>query len=424
MTAHRTSLRSRVALAFALLGALLSVLFAGATVYITEAYEHILVDEILRGQADDYSLRLSAHPDMPLPQTHRLSGYLRRDDGSGGVPAEIVQLGPGIHEAEDEEDSGIHIGVFDIRGGRLYFVIDLSDIERLERLLAEFLLAVIVIGTGLSGWLGWVLAGATIAPVRHLAEAVDALPIQPRVTRLAADVGTDELGRLAQAIDRYQARLVDADMTERKFFADASHELRTPVAVVRGAVELLLEDPPDDVATHRRLQRLDRGVRELTELLDVLLDLVRRRELELTSVNVDTLLRASVANWHGDAGSTRLWVEFEGAGEVMLPQREGLLVLQGVLRRLLPPEPIGRLWLRARSSLLEMEFAAESEAVGTIESLQTGRSDVGLGLTLVGRLAQRIGWLIEERATGPERRLVRIHLRSSREEHELTSDLD
>ena len=417
MTIRRPRLRSRVTLAFALLGGVLSVLFAAATVYVTEAYEHILVDEILRGQAEDYSLRLGTHPDTPLPQTHRLSGYLRRNDGSGLVPDEIVRLGPGIHETEDEAEHGIHIGVFDIPGGRLYFVIDLSDIERLERLLAGFLLAVVVIGTGLSGWLGWILAGMTIAPVRRLAEAVDALPTQPQVTRLAATVGTDELGRLAQAIDRYQARLAEADKTERQFFGDASHELRTPVAVVRGAVELLLDDPPEDAATRRRLRRLDRGVRELAELLDVLLDLVRQRELRVAPVDAHRLLKASVEPWSGESGPRQLWIDVDAAGDLILPQREGALVLRGVLRRILPPDPVGRLSLRARAARIEIEFVADGDSAGEIESTPAERSDRGLGLTLVGRLAQRIGWSMEERVAGPVRRLVRIHLDAERGPH-------
>lgn len=72
--AGRLPTRSRFG--FTVLGALLCLLFTGATVFISEDYEHILVDEILRGQAEDYSLRLTATP--TLPQTHRLSGYLRK----------------------------------------------------------------------------------------------------------------------------------------------------------------------------------------------------------------------------------------------------------------------------------------------------------------------------------------------------------
>ena len=118
-------LRRRVALALTALGFLLSALFAATTIAVTEDYEHVLASEILRGQAEDYGLRLSNGLPAQLPKTHRLSGYARAD-----VPPHYARLAPGVHE--DATADGMHIGVFDTSAGRLYFTIDLSDIEALE----------------------------------------------------------------------------------------------------------------------------------------------------------------------------------------------------------------------------------------------------------------------------------------------------
>src|SRR5690606_14205343 len=139
-----------------------------------------------------------------------------------GLPRDYAGLAPGVHE--DARNEGLHVGVFDTAAGRLVFTIDLADIEALERHLHLFIAAMIVLGTLLAGWLGWLLSRVATRPVAALAESVDALPVEPRATRLAKEVGTDELGRLARAIDAYQARLVDADAREQAFFADASHE--------------------------------------------------------------------------------------------------------------------------------------------------------------------------------------------------------
>ncbi len=217
------TLRRRIALAYAGLSLMLSLMFAVASIYLSEDYEEIVVNEILLGQAQDYAERLREQPDLTLPRTHRLNGYLRRNDGSGYVPPELADLPPGIHEVEDTTEPGKHAGVFDIDAGRLTFVINLDSIVGLERYLLWFTLAVIVFGTATGGWVGWLLAGRTIQPVRRLAAAVDALPSRPQATQLAQLVGDDELGRLARAIDAYQSRLVSADAAERAFFADASH---------------------------------------------------------------------------------------------------------------------------------------------------------------------------------------------------------
>jgi hypothetical protein len=410
MTLMHRNLRVRVTLAFTLMGALLSLLFAAAALYITEDYEQIVVDEILRGQAEDYRLRLSLQPLTPLPRTHRLSGYLRTPEGHSDVPPELRAFGPGIHEIEEESDDGVHVGVFDTERGRLYFVIDLSDIERLERHLAKFLTAIVVFGTALSGWLGWLLARATIAPVRRLAAAVDGLPTHAQPTSLGAEMGSDELGRLAHAIDGYQARLVEADASERSFFADASHELRTPVAVVRGAVELLLDEPIADEGTRRRVQRLDRGIRELGELLDIMFGMVRGQGAELTLVDARALLRDAVAEWTAVERSA-LSIRIDASGRLRVTEHEALLVLRGILRRLVPQDATGILAIGLSGQRLELSHTAVGSAAPSHRAT-AARSDRGLGLTLVGRLAQRIGWRIEECTEGG-RLVVHLHLPAS-----------
>ncbi|HJU38077.1 MAG TPA: histidine kinase dimerization/phospho-acceptor domain-containing protein [Tahibacter sp.] len=410
MTGRRLSLRRRVGLAYTLLGFALSVLFAAATIYLTEAYEEIVVTEILEGQAQDYARRLAHDPATPLPSTHRLSGYLRRSDGSGDVPADMFDLPPGIHESDDENEDGRHIGVFDTPQGRLFFVIDLGQIEALERYLAGFLVAVVLLGTAAGGWIGWLLAGSTIEPVRKLAQAVDALSTRPHVTALAQHATDDELGRLAAAIDAYQARLVDADASERAFFADASHELRTPMAVVHGVAEVLLDEPSADPVTRRRLARLDRGVGELTDLIDVLFGLARRTAYTPISVDAATLLRDAVAPLRA-AHAGALTIDIDATGSLHVPQSQALLVLRGLLRRLLPPAPNGVLRLAAIDTRLTLDYRADAAAAAPPP--HDTRSDRGLGLTLVGRFAEHLGWHVAETASDPLHRGVTLQLPAS-----------
>lgn len=394
-------LRRRVLIAYTALGLVLSLIFAAAVVYTADRYEAILIEEVLRGQAEDYSLRLIANPSLPLPQTHRLSGFRRDPSGRSDIPSAYAGLTPGFHESENEDVDGIHVGVFDTDAGRLVFVMDLRDIEQLEQVLAWFLAAMVVLGTALAGWLGWLFSSGTIAPVARLAEAVDALPTQPRATALAGSLGQDELGRLASAIDRYQARLVEADASERAFFADASHELRTPVAVVRGTAEVLLDGSQADAGTRLRLRRLDRGMQELTDLLDVLLGLARRREPVPEVLDAHDLLQEAAS---ADAEASP--VSIEATGSLRLPRHESLLLLRSLIRRILPPEEEGRLLLRLNGSDLALAFVAEGARPAPIRATADQRSDRGYALTLTGRLAERLGWHWEQ--TGDRALAVRL----------------
>ncbi|MFZ5607465.1 MAG: HAMP domain-containing sensor histidine kinase [Pseudomonadota bacterium] len=376
----RLPLRWRFALLAMLLGLLLSGL--AALVLLRAAYEdeYIVSREILRGQAEDYGRRLAQGQSVQLPQTQRLRGYRLQDPA---LPRAYAGYPLGVHE--DPVDSDIHVGVFDTAAGRLLFVIDLGDIEAMERHLRLLMGLIIGLGALLSGWLGWIFSGIALRPLQALARAVDALPAQPQPTRLADALSHDALGRLADAIDRYQARLVEADAREQAFLADASHELRTPLAVVQGALDVLQDDPAATPAQQARLARLARGAADMRRLLEAMLSAARRKPLRGERVAAEELLRrAADAALAGRPGPP---LEIQAAGELEAAPAEALLLLAGVLRMLAQADGDGvlRLHWRAPCFLLQREAAASSTAV---------RADTGTGSALLDRLAQRLGWQV------------------------------
>ncbi len=394
--ARTLPLRTRVTLLYTLMGLVLSVLFAGAVVVIAEDYEHVLVREILVSQAQDYAARLERDPATVLPRSTRLSAYLRRTDGSGSIPAVLARLPPGIHEADSEKEEGIHRAVFDTVSGRLYVTINLKDIEQLERYLNAILVAVVLLGTLVSAGLGWLLSTAVIRPVRRLADAVQGLPTRPLQTALGRDMPRDELGRLGTAIDEYQSRLLAAEESQRLFFADASHELRTPISVVRGAAELLLEDSQADPGMRSRVARLNRGIRELSELLDALLRVARARPAASIPVALHEWLRKCLAGTESIRdGKVQLTVEAPDE-PCELPAGDAELVVLGVARRLLSPARSGRLDVAASCTSIDFRYAPHDGASATRGGLQPRPSDQGLGLTLIGKLAEQLDWVIDE----------------------------
>lgn len=409
----RWPLRRRVAFACALLGLLLSAAFAAATWYLAEDYEEILITEILQGQAQDYAERLRSDPALALPRTPRLSGYLRRTDGSGDLPPELAALQPGVHEIDE---NGRHASIVDTSAGRLAFVIDISAIEALERYLLIFLVVVVVCGTAFGGWAGGVLARRAISPVRELADAVDALPVRAAPTTLVRLVGADELGRLARAIDAYQARLVDAAAAESAFFADASHELRTPIAVVKGAVDVLLDEPSADPALRRRIARLERGVDELADLIEALLGLARRREYDESTIDAAAFLDEAVAPVRLAASDLR--VSIETVATMALARLPALIVLRGLLRRLVPPLSRGMLDIGADAARVVLVFKPDRDGhregrSGAAAQL-AGRSDGDLAPTLIARFARHLGWRIEETAGENGARSAILHFTATR----------
>lgn len=403
----RLPLRRRMLLAFTALGFILSLLFAAAVPLVLERYEHVMADEILRSRSADLSQRLAENPAAQPLSTRRVQAWLQRRDGSGdAIPPQLQRLSAGTHEIKSVEVDDEFVHIVELPQGRLYLMTHLDEVEAAEHHVLQFLLLVITLGTTVSGWLGWLLAGATVAPVRRLAAAVHALPTRPQATQFAQTAADDELGQLAQAIDAYQQRLVAAEEHERAFFADASHELRTPIAVVRGAAEVLLDEPQLSPPMRRRLQRLERGVAELTDLLEALLRLARRRPLQPERVDMNELLQESAQSLHDSATRTlRITVETE---VLNLPREETRLVLGGLLRRLVPPESGGELRLSAGADFLELHYAQSGAGGGA--GAAGGRGDSGLVPALVRRLIERLDWKLEEIDSAEGGRTLRLQL--------------
>ncbi|MEP6881144.1 MAG: histidine kinase dimerization/phospho-acceptor domain-containing protein [Dokdonella sp.] len=407
MKLKSVSLRWRMTLAFGLLGAVLSGLFAGATTFITEYYEEVLLDGMLSSFAADITARHSHQIDHPLvlPESHTLQGYLRLADGSGHVPEAYVSLPLGIHEIDRDDDLDVRVGVFQLGKDRLFLTIDLDDVEPLETDLDMILAAIVGFGTVIAAWFGWLFSGRTIAPVRRLADAVAALPAQAQPTQLALQSANDEVGRLAKAIDGYQDRLMQAEERERAFFADASHELRTPLAVVRGGAELLLDDSHVGGYSRAQLERVDRGVQTLSDLLEVLLGLARRTKNPVESVDVRNWLDQVLV---GLQSTERIGVEIApGHERLVLRPREAGLVVRGILRRLDRSRVAETIRIHVDANALTL--SSVSPLAGPSEPARSQENgDIGLGATLIGRLAAQMDWMIDESNLSAGRIAIRL----------------
>lgn len=389
-------LRWRFTLLALLLGLLLGGLAAASLLGVAEDYEYVLAHEILQGQAEDYGLRLANGLPAQLPRTQRLRGY---HVGDAALPAAYAAFPLGVRE--DPANANVHVGVFDTSAGRLVFTIDLGDIELRERHLRLLVAAVVVAGTALSGWLGWLLSGIALRPVRALAEAVETLPVQPQVTRLAAAASDDDLGRLARAVDGYQARLVEADAREQAFLADASHELRTPLAVIQGVAEVLQDEPDATPAQRARHARLARGVGDMRRLLEAMLAAARRKPLQEDVVEATVLLRDATAL--ALAGRTGIDVEVVASGALRTAPQEAVLLLGGVARRLVQGRADGTL----RIALEEGHVRIQALPLPADGDAGAPRADTGTGSALLDRLASRLGWTVAFDAPGQAS--IRLH---------------
>ena len=116
--------------------------------------------------------------------------------------------------------------------------------------------------------IGWLIAGQVIAPLRRLQSVAGSID-NSDLTRRVPEDGDDEIAELASTFNAMLDRLERAYAEQRQFVDDAGHELRTPITVVRGQLELLETSPPEDRDRSIALAtaELDRMARMVNDLL-------------------------------------------------------------------------------------------------------------------------------------------------------------
>jgi signal transduction histidine kinase len=268
------SLRARIALYFAAFGALLSLVMAVMVYQSAHDLSVRLIDETLTAELDDYIARRERNPLSLPPSTVTLQGFVREAGETDGVPDYLATLPPGRHQ--------IRVGtlhyraaVLDRDNARYYLLYDISLKLKRERRFAQQLSIVAVAMTLLSALLGIFLSGAAVAPVRDLAARVRHRRPEDWGQPLADQFHDREIEELAGVFDRQLSRMRAFMERERAFGADMSHELRTALAVILSATEVLLDDNKLSDKQKARVQRIERAARDMAELGTALLLIAR-----------------------------------------------------------------------------------------------------------------------------------------------------
>jgi two-component system, OmpR family, sensor kinase len=155
-------------------------------------------------------------------------------------------------------------------------------------------LIVMLAGLFLSLW----AARASLRPLKRMAGDAAAVSHSAPGHRIAYDgPDNDELGSLARSLNAMLDRLERSFADQRQFVADASHELRTPVAIIRGNIEMLQRDGIDGPDVEDTVRMIDVESTRMTRLLDDLLSLARLEGVkrEFQALDVATILQEGAA---------------------------------------------------------------------------------------------------------------------------------
>jgi signal transduction histidine kinase len=392
MRSPRT-LRGRIAFYFCGYLSVLLTAYSGALIFVLNASEDRAFNRQLAEVAEGLRQHFQDHGVLPDSLPLHVTAHI----GFGGIPARlkshIVGRPPGVFEI-DSDGLDYHVAIFLLPSSLepLYVLYDVGSIETTDRFESYLILALTGVALGIL-LLGWALAHALsnriLDPISALAGEVQALTPDADNTALRDFDTPDEVGMLARKINQLLGRIADFTRREREFTAHASHELRTPVTVIRGAMEILCgRSETAGPACRRPMVRIERAVKDIEMLIDTFLLLARRGQIPDPAATCD--LKAVVdevvaAHRYLLTGKpVDIDVCMTDAGPVPAPASLVTIALGNLVRNAFKYTASGRILILAA----EGRVCVRDSGPG-FESSHRG---AGLGLTIVERLCERMHW--------------------------------
>ena len=141
--------------------------------------------------------------------------------------------------------------------------------------LRQALLSMMGVGLLLAGLASWLLARQALAPIGDIARVADELGSHDLTRRFASPRSRDEIGQMVGTINRMLDRLQSAFDSQGSFIANVSHEFKTPLAVLLGSAQVLLQRPRTEAEYRAFVDQTEQQVRMLSTTVEGLLLLSR-----------------------------------------------------------------------------------------------------------------------------------------------------
>lgn len=226
-----------------------------------------------------------------------------------GLDGEILYISPnlsgpvlkdGIETFHTRKIGGraVRIGVFRDQELTLHVGADLKDIEQLGWEITRSLVVVIPLVLLLIAVGSWWLGSIALTPIENIRRAAERITAERLDERIPSHGATDEIGGLIDVLNATFERLQASFEQAARFSADASHQLKTPIAVLRAGIEEVLAQPDLSEEERERVADLLQQTRRLNSVAENLLLLSRadtgRLGLRTAEFDLGKLLEASL----------------------------------------------------------------------------------------------------------------------------------
>lgn len=404
MTTTYYSLRHRLVLAFLAFSLLAVLLFSFLAVMFAYSVEDSFFQRMLRDEATHQTAALQRTGRPATAKHEQIRVYTNHTE----LPADLQrQYLPEQRQHEFAGDGGRHYHLMKLDTGlarlpTLLLVAEVSQYLEVRPVRTEmlwFLAKVALAVLGLTCLGGYLLARRATAPLSSLAKQIADTEPANLPKHFAAHYPNNEIGVLAQSLETALQRIDAFIQREQHFTRDASHELRTPIAVVRSAAELLAQQALPDCA-RQPLQRIQLASMQMEQTVSLLLSLARETsDCAEQHVALLPLVEASIVQFAHllDGKPVTVSVDLDEPFIVKGQATVLAIVLGNLIRNAFQYTASGqiRIGRDGKTLLIDDTGTGIDPAVHDrlFEPLVKGEhsNGFGIGLSIVARLCQRHG---------------------------------
>lgn len=381
-----------------------SLVVAAHGYVVNERAEHLVWESLLTSELEHFVARRAADEGSRWTDTETLKLYGAPSGTT--IPMEFAKLPLGVHD-EVRTRAGQFVALVSSMGGApVVLALEISDLERRERaLIATMALSVAGVAAVLA-LLAHAGARWLVRPLAAMVETISSWTPERSGQRLPLDAAAPrEAAVIAAAFNDYLENLDRFVERERAFLNTASHELRTPIAVVASSAEVALEACGDPSVVRPSLERVLRTARDMERLVALLLALAKdpARLRAAAEPVVLGLLVPSIVDDHRYLAEPKelvFDVVCTHAAVVQAPSPSVRAAIGNLVRNAIENSDRGVIRVEAAGSRVVIADPGhgmsdeEMAAVYTRLARAGAVSGGGIGLDLIGRLCAHLGWVL------------------------------
>ncbi len=426
----KLNLRNNLRFQFVVSFVLYALLVVGIFVVVLHTFERTFANEFfnrrISSELQYFEYKYERDSKTPIPVADDIRSYLGTTEMPDYIKNVVENQLDGVYDLEIDDDEffdqaknrskhgkrikksdNIYFGIKTLSDGqKVYIFIDFEYWNQKEHelrahyswsYLVAFLVAIL---------LGIITANRVIKPLNRLMKLVKKSDPNNIPSGFSQLFKKDEFGALAKTFENSLGRVKKFIKRENQFTRDASHELRTPVTVIKGAVELLKMTPAcEEKMVEKLVKRIERSTIDMETTIESLLWLARESDSSKAGVPVDLfpiVQRAIDQNRQLIVGKPiEILLITDEIPTVLAPAGVLTIAISNLIRNACQFTVQGEITITLKANRIEVSDTGvgikkdDLEDVTKLNVTGSGSNGFGFGLDIVNRLCTRFDWQLK-----------------------------